>query len=284
MSSHPNDDASEMLALPAEPGGFVTRMETLEEVRHALAKAQRVPTAKDQNLDDTLTFRPVRRPPMAVLTILDDGSNEGEKVRLRTDRVVIGRTEGDILIPHDAAMSSKHAELVRQFDHGHYRWMLTDLKSMNGSYVRLSSTLLKHGQELLIGGRRYRFDAAPQGASIEDSQTPIPASGTCAWQAVGVADLLPSLVELSPEGDGKRHAMRGSECWIGRDPHCSILLADDPLVSPRHARIFQDGKGRWNIENVGARNGTWTRINRMPFDSSGFFQLGEQRFHFKVRP
>ena len=38
---------------------------------------------------------------MATLCILDDGRDDGEWVRIRGDKVVIGRNEGDICIPHD---------------------------------------------------------------------------------------------------------------------------------------------------------------------------------------
>ena len=67
--------------------------------------------------------------------------------------------------------------------------------------------------------------------------------------------------------------------WIGRDPsQCSVVLTDDLMVSPRHARLRRDTKGRWHLENAGSRNGTWIRINRIAIDGAGQFQLGEQRF------
>jgi FHA domain len=45
---------------------------------------------------------------------------------------------------------------------GRFRWHLTDLQSTNGTFVRIGNALLRHQQELLIGSRRYRFDAAPR--------------------------------------------------------------------------------------------------------------------------
>ncbi len=56
-------------------------------------------------------YRPVNRPPVALLTILDDGSTTtGETVRIREPVCLIGRTEGSVGIPHDQSMSSRHAE------------------------------------------------------------------------------------------------------------------------------------------------------------------------------
>ena len=91
----------------------------------------------------TMTFRPTRRPPMATLCILDDGRDDGEWVRIRGDKVVIGRTEGDVCIPHDTMISSRHAEIIRQAVQGSYRWYLKDLKSTNGTYVRVAGAMLR---------------------------------------------------------------------------------------------------------------------------------------------
>ena len=49
---------------------------------------------------------------MALLTVFDDGKTEGEDIRLRGNRFLIGRTEGDLQIPHDNLMSAKHAEFL----------------------------------------------------------------------------------------------------------------------------------------------------------------------------
>ena len=81
-------------------------------------------------------FRPSLRPPTAVLIVCDDGSEEGETIRIRKERFVIGRTEGDLTIGHDSQISSRHAELRQVLVREKYRWILTDLKSTNGTYVR----------------------------------------------------------------------------------------------------------------------------------------------------
>jgi hypothetical protein len=61
-----------------------------------------------------------------------------------------------------------------------------------------------------------------------------------------------------------------------------VVLADDPLVSPRHARIYRNAKQRWHIENCRSVNGVWLRIDRMALDAACQFQVGEQRFLFRV--
>jgi len=270
---------------PAGPK-VATRLESADEIRRVI-RARRAHTAKEPATEgDTVSFRPLRRPPMALLCTLDDGREEGQWLRVRGDRVVIGRGEGDIVIPHDSMLSSKHAELSRQLEHGAYRWYLTDLQSTNGTYVRIGSSFLKHGQEFLIGSRRYRFDAAPQGGRAPSDE--IEPGGekprrTSGWQSVSPTDLMPCIIEVTAKGEGQRLLLTGTDNRLGRNATtCSVVLANDPFVSPQHARIYRDNKGRWRLENTKSLNGTWLRIDRMSLDSTCQFQLGEQRFVLRV--
>ena len=230
--------------------------------------------------DGSQPFRPMARPPMLVVCILDQGRDGGEFHRVRGDRALIGRAEGDLLIPHDPGISGQHAELVRLDSGGRLRWWLQDLNSRNGTFARCNEAPLEHEQELIVGMRRFRFEmagAAPQA----------PASGinTQDWQAVTPADLaklVPSLVELTPAGTGTRTPLATTEHWIGNDPGCTVVIADDPFVGRRHAKIVRTPQGRCRIEDGPSRNGTWLRIRRIPIDTTAEFQMGEQRFAVKV--
>ena len=268
-------------SLPTVPGAGAA-----EPVPIAVTGAGKPAASGNQTQDaGTTAFRPTRRPPMATLCILDDGRDDGEWVRIRGDKLVIGRTEGDVCIPHDTMISSRHAEITRQAVQGSYRWFLTDLQSTNGTYVRVAAALLRHGQELLIGSKRFRFDAAEQGAEVvqEDVADEGDPQATRGWQSIAAADLVPSLVELRPHGEAKRIFLTQPDNWIGRDPaQCSVVLADDPLVSPRHARIHRDTKGRWHCDNANSLNGIWMRIDRAPLEGTAQFQLGEQRFLLRI--
>jgi pSer/pThr/pTyr-binding forkhead associated (FHA) protein len=269
---------------PAEcyEGPEGTLLESVDELRRQIQSPQRQATVREPTAA-AAPFRPVRRPPMALLTVLDDGRDEGEVLRVRGNSFVIGRAAGDLVIPHDTMMSGRHAEISRVNDKGRWRWLLTDLQSTNGTYVRVASGILKHEQEFLLGGRRYRFDAAPQGADAPKPGADPGAQKTHGWQAVAPTDVLPSFVELTPQGPGQRYFLDRAEHWLGQDPHqCSVVLAGDPMVSPRHARLYRDAKQRWVLENAASVNGIWMRVNRIPIEGTGHFQLGEQRFVLKV--
>ena len=101
---------------------------------------------------------------MALLTVLDDGDDTGEVVRIRGNSFVIGRVDGNVVIVHDNGMSGKHAEISRRLENGEYAWYLKDLQSTNGTFVRTATVLLSHGQELLIGSHRYSYEVPVQSA------------------------------------------------------------------------------------------------------------------------
>ena len=278
MSSNP-------APLPDHPE---TSLESVEEIRKSIGiQTQAQPIQKKGVDTETVAFRPVHRPSMAILCAIDDGIDDGEVIRIRSDKFVIGRADADLVIPHDSMISKRHAEIARVNVKGGTRWFLSDLRSRNGTFVRVSRTIVIHGQEILLGSRRFRFDSAPQGAAmvarqggaVEDTS-----KETRGWQSVSLNEILPSLLEITPEGaDGQRFTLNPSENWLGRAAsQCNIVLGSDPMLSPRHARLALDDRGRWQLENAGSRNGTWIRVQKIALGVSGQFQLGEQRFHVRI--
>ena len=191
-----------------------TRLETDEDVRRALqmhrpAARGRLPAVKATAAADDCPplFRPILRPPTPILTVCDDGSESGESVRIRKDRFVIGRTEGDLVIPHDTQISGRHAELRQSLVKEKHRWSLVDLKSTNGTYVRVGQAILEHGQEFLVGCTRFRFESQPAAGSAPPKPTSPAEQSTRFWQAPGSVGHTAAIVELTSAGAG------AASCW-----------------------------------------------------------------------
>jgi len=194
-------------------------------------------------------FHPTIRRPMALLHVVDDGRDDGEIVRLRGDVTVVGRAEGDVVIPHDLLMSPRHARLERLPEGG---WRLSDLGSATGTFVRVDRAKLRHDRVIQVGGTRLRF----QEVDITE-----------AW-----------LLEESPTGVGRRHECHAPVTTIGRGG-CTIAL-DDPFVSEIHAEVRRSHNS-WRIRNAGA-NGLWVRIDEpVELRAPAQFLCGEQRFVFE---
>jgi hypothetical protein len=228
-------------------------------------------------------YRPTLRPRIAVLTVFDDGKTDGEIIRIRGNRFILGRSEGDFLIPHDGRISARHVEITRQFIGGLCRWVITDLQSTNGLFVRVSHTILSDRAEFLVGKGCYRFEApsAAQPATIEPLSANVPRAGTRAWGDDAAPVQHPVLVEVVTGGSGTRMLLNRPECWIGSDSACTICRADDPFCEPWHVRLYQHGTG-WHAENNKGLNGLWLRVPQITVENACLFQIGEQRFRLKV--
>jgi len=223
-------------------------------------------------------YRPVNRPPVALLTILDDGNaTTGETVRIREPVCPIGRTEGSVRIPHDQSMSSRHAEIIREGVRPPYTWFLRDLGSTNGTFVRCDNAPLRTDRLIMLGSRRFRLHM-PGGA-------PAALAGlhTAAEARAADADDVPMLVETTVPTDPVCIRLAGSRVavgWPGFDNHVEI---DDPLLGSQHAVFTQAADGTWWVDAMPSRNGVWIQVTAVELTDSCRFQCGEQRFVF-VRP
>jgi hypothetical protein len=220
-------------------------------------------------------FHPINRPPIAHLVVSDDGKTEGEIIRIRSDRFIIGRTEGDLLIPHDPLISGRHVDITRQLTGGRIRWVVTDLNSMNGLFVRVSRAALSDQSEFLVGAGRYRLEA-PESVTV-DHMPEGERGSTKGWASEKSPVSPPALVELVAGGIGNRYVLSRSEYWIGADPNCAICRPDDRFCEAWHVRIYRD-QGGWFAEHKKTLNGLWLRVPQIASEKGCQFQIGEQRF------
>ena len=268
-----------------------TVLESADEIRRAIDDARNAPQSAKDSSDasfpssdrsaETQLYRPRNRPPMAILRLHFDGQEDGQEIAVFTSPYVIGRIEGNLVVEHDSEISGRHAELVRQSEDGRHFWQLRDLKSTNGTFVRAGLAMMKDQQEIHIGSKRYRFETAESGAEpVQHNQFATRKSH--ALPPAGQQRPLASLVDVSDPAHETRFVLTSDEAWIGRDSRlCSIVL-DDPMVSPRHARLYRDKKNRWLLANAKSLNGIWLRVNRIELGATAQFQIGEQRFSFRI--
>ena len=228
----------------------------------------------DSSLD--IYHKPTRRPFVPLLTILDDGNpTVGEVIRIREPVTVIGRTEGHIKVLNDPQVSTRHAELVRESTPSSYRWLLRDLQSANGTFVRCTKALLRPDRIIILGSRRFRFQPAVQmidpnepGTSLIDEQLP----PQVIW---------PALIETASRSTAMEIRLRGSSNLIGRPGCGNDVELDDPLIASQHAIITQTSGGEWCIEAKPSKNGLWIQVTAIALVGTCRFQCGEQRFLFE---
>ena len=207
-------------------------------------------------------------------------------IRIRDHRFIIGRTEGDLRIPLDGRISARHVEITHQVVGGLHRWVVTDLQSTHGMFVRVSRTVLADKAEFLVGNGRYRFDApqADAGQTVDQVTNEAGFSETHGWDE-GASPFRPAAVtELIGSEIGNRALLVKDEYWIGSDPSCPICRPDDPFCEPRHVRLYRGGsRGGWHAEHHKTPNGLWLRMPQITVESTAQFQIGEQRFQLRVK-
>jgi adenylate cyclase len=71
---------------------------------------------------------------------------------------------------------------------------------------------------------------------------------------------------------------------IGRNPQCTVVLADDPMVSRKHALIQRESSGEYYLSDLGSRNGTTRNgvpvTSPAPLMDGDSFTIGSHRFVF----
>ncbi len=116
----------------------------------------------DRTLEESVPFSPRRRPSYPQLCILDDASENEETLRLRSDRLTIGRENCDLSFPAEGLMSRQHAMIsLQEVSPDHWSWVLEDLSSRNGVFVRCKEFSLRPGNEFLIGGTKLLMHGDP---------------------------------------------------------------------------------------------------------------------------
>jgi FHA domain len=275
------------------PGHSGTVLESEDEIRKAAlvdlkwaqaAAGLKPPISPTTTGPPASPFRPTARPPVPILTVFDDGKAEGETIRIRSPRYIIGRTEGDLQFPLDGRMSSSHVEITHQVVDGLHRWVVTDLQSTHGMFVRVSKTVLADRAEILVGNGRYRFDSNKAGAGdTADRLLDTSNSGETQGLDDAASPFRPaSLTELLGKEIGNRILLIKDQYWIGSDPSCALCRADDPFCELKHVRLHRNSRGIWGAEHNKTLNGLWLRMVQIAVDSMIHFQVGEQRFRLKV--
>lgn len=212
--------------------------------------------------------------PARLVTILKDGS-DGSAFMLSQKQCDIGRTEGDLVFADDPYLSARHARLIAKGD----RWVLRDLGSVNGVFVRLREDVeLVDGDVVLIGQQVLRFEVLEE---PELSLGPAMQHGVMVF-GTPEAPRFGRLVQYTTEGVGRDvFYLYRDETILGRE-NGDIVFTDDPFLSRKHASIAMDrATKRFTLRDHGSSNGTALRVRGETELRHGMhFRVGRHLFRF----
>lgn len=84
-----------------------------------------------------------------------EGGGDGTAVSSREGAVTVGREGSDINLPADGFLSTEHFKVAEVGG----RYVLSDLSSRNGTYLRIRDEVeLKHGDNLFVGRNLLRLE------------------------------------------------------------------------------------------------------------------------------
>jgi pSer/pThr/pTyr-binding forkhead associated (FHA) protein len=215
--------------------------------------------------------------PLATLTaILKDGS-DGRAYPIFAEQADIGRSEGDVVLGDDPYLSPRHARLRRRGD----AWLLRDLESVNGIYMRLREPVdLAHGDMVLLGQQVLRFELLDEG---EMPLGPATQHGVLVFGTPEVPRMA-RLTQYTTEGVGRDvHYVYRDETVLGRE-NGDIVFTDDPFLSRRHAAITADRVSRrFVLRDLDSSNGTALRFHGERVLAAGDqFRVGRHLFRFDL--
>jgi pSer/pThr/pTyr-binding forkhead associated (FHA) protein len=109
---------------------------------------------------------------MARLVVIE-GKLSGKQYEI-VQPLVIGRAEGLAIRPPDGKLSREHSKVFQQGE----EYVIVDLNSRNGTMVNdapVTRRVLHHGDEILLGSTRFRFENPAAVAPKAEPQVKTPA-------------------------------------------------------------------------------------------------------------
>jgi pSer/pThr/pTyr-binding forkhead associated (FHA) protein/ribosomal protein L40E len=203
----------------------------------------------------TMFFGAMQAPSPKLILIKGEGM-DGVTYVLSSTEHIAGRLEGAILFPEDPLLSPRHANFIWRDN----RLMVRDEGSANGVFVRIIKPLtVASGATFLVGEQLLRVDACPP------ETVPVPdEDGTYFYGSPKRPSRLALTQLLAGGHEGMVFRARNDQLTIGREGN-DVNFPDDPFISGRHATVTAvdgpDGAARFQIADLGSKNGTFVRVS-----------------------
>ena len=230
----------------------------------------------DEFVDDpgrrkTLLQQGVPSAPQPRLSAIRHDGLPGAVYLLDRDETTCGRSEGEIRLPDDPAVSPRHARFVRRGA----GVTVEDLGSVNGTYLRLRAPhALGIGEEIRMGRQLLRLEPLPRPAPGTE-----PAARAWGSQDGGARHRLTQL--LDGGGAGEAFPLAPGENQLGREVG-QVAFPGDRYVSARHARLTV-GEGGVRLTDLGSSNGTFVKVlGPTPLQAGDQLLIGTQLLRLDV--
>lgn len=214
------------------------------------------------------------REPLGRLVSVNRDGSDGEVHSILEESVDLGRTQGQLRFGDDPYLSDRHCRFYIKNN----SWIVRDLGSTNGVYVRVTQPCeVEDGDYLLLGKQVVRLEylseqerdltpAVEHGVLIFGSPLRTP---WCRLKQFTVAGIARDI-----------HHLYRTKVTIGREDG-DIIYPDDEFMSRRHLTLTMLG-GKAKVEDLGSSNGTFIRIrDRLDLVPGAMIRIGDQLLRFE---
>jgi pSer/pThr/pTyr-binding forkhead associated (FHA) protein len=206
-------------------------------------------------------------PPMSVnpnpqyaLILLKKGGIAQQFKFQKSNEILVGRGTVDISLPQDLHLSTRHASFKKDQN----QLYLEDLKSLNGTWMKLRGTKqLKTSEEFMIGQQIFKLQASPN-AVLELSKAP-----------AGIKFSKFALAHVRSDGAqiGLYPLLEGIS-RIGRYLS-DLCFTYDHFMSPSHLALEIRGD-QVEIRDLNSQNGVWLKVSqRVYLQKNDIIRVGQ---------
>jgi len=209
-----------------------------------------------------------------LVAIQRDGA-DGEVHEVSAEKVALGRREGQVVFDKDPYLADRHAVIERRGS----RWVLVDLGSRNGTFVRTKGPVNLRRQEVLLAGKQVlALELLP---SDQPETQPAEEQGVLVF-GTPVATAWGRLRQLTMSGVARDvYHLTRPEIALGREDG-DILFPEDEFMSRCHV-VLQQRDGAATVVDQGSSNGTYLRIRgEHEIVGGDHIRLGDQLLRFEV--
>jgi pSer/pThr/pTyr-binding forkhead associated (FHA) protein len=191
--------------------------------------------------------------------------------------VTMGSAEAELLLERDPFVAQRHARVRKSDKH----WVLEDLRTVNGVYLRIKgSATLGPGDYLRAGHQLFRVAAHAE--LFGKSPPPLPSAGVKFFGSPASPEPLylcqlqenrrvGTILSLEP----------GARRVIGRE-HGDATWPSDDFMSTRHAQL-ENVRGKCVVTDLESTNGVFVRLTApAPLFPGDVFCVGETLVRFEL--
>ncbi len=239
----------------------------------AAAPASPASPAPSGGSKKTRFFSSLQAPGRAKLILIKGEGMDGVSYHLAGTEHIAGRSDGTLLFTEDPLVSPRHANFYYQDG----RLMVADEGSQNGVFLRIKAPLVvEAGTLFLVGEQLLRIDRFPESPALRDDQ------GTFFYTSPQRPAPLCVAQILVGGGLGAVTICPRATMTVGREGN-DLNFSQDPFISGRHLELVALGDGRYQLTDLGSKNGTFVRLRGpQPLHHGDYVFLGQQLLRVEI--